>query len=292
MSRRTAHPVAHRAARLAGSFAAPLALVVLCVAACDADAQDAATPSPQRLSGIVGVGVVALPKYPGSDEYRVLPLPIVQLEYRGRFYLGGSESSVAPGIGAHLVRTPTFSVDVGVTGSEGRPESRGDALAGMGKRSGAMFATTGVGYRLGIVAASAGVSVGLGSDYGSYGTLGLGTELPIARRWIAGVSTGVTLADARNMAFDFGVTAEQSAARRALLEAGDPRLEGIDVGAYSPDAGVKEARGAASLAYLLTARSRVVLFAQATRLSSEAASSPLVRARTGAVTGAAIAYGF
>jgi outer membrane scaffolding protein for murein synthesis (MipA/OmpV family) len=94
------------------------------------------------------------------------------------------------------------------------------------------------------------------------------------------------------MAFDFGVTHRQSAARQALQEAGDPRLQGIDVGAYRPGAGLKETRGAVSLSYLTTERSRVVLFAQGTRLSAEAARSPLVRDRTGLVTGAAIGYGF
>jgi outer membrane scaffolding protein for murein synthesis (MipA/OmpV family) len=162
----------------------------------------------------------------------------------------------------------------------------------MGKRSAASFASTGVAYRLAFVQATAGVAVGLGKDEGSYGTVGVGTELPLARRWVGGVSTGVTVADAKHMAFDFGVTSAQSATRRALLAAGDPRLRGIDVGAYTPGAGLKEARGAASLAYLLSERSRVQLFAQATRLSGEAARSPLVRSRTGVVTGAAFGYGF
>ena len=298
MSYRTAHQTTLRAARRTASFAAgvsPLAiaslvgLAALGAAAGPVLAQDAA---PRSLTGVVGVGVVTLPKYAGSDEYRVLPLPIVQLEYRGRFFLGGSQNSVAPGIGAYLVRTPTLTVDVGLSGSESRPESRGDALAGLGTRSAASFATTGVAYRRGIVMANAGVVVGLGKDEGSYGSLGLASELPLARRWIAGVSTGVTFADARNMAFDFGVTNEQSAARHALLEAGDTRLSGIDVDAYAPEAGLKEMRGAASLAWLLTDRSRVMLFAQGTRLSNEAARSPLVRTRTGVVTGVALAYGF
>lgn len=292
MSSRSANHIAHEAARRTTSFAALLALAALAAAPGAVRAQETATPSTPGWTGVVGAGVVTLPKYEGSDEYRVLPLPILQLEYRGRFYLGGSQNSVAPGIGAFLVRTPTLTVDVGLSGSESRPESRGDALAGMGKRSAASFATTSVAWRRGIVMANAGVVVGLGRDEGSYGTVGLASELPLARRWIMGASTGVTFADARNMAFDFGVTSEQSAARQALLAAGDPRLAGIDASAYSPDAGIKEARGGASLAYLLTPRSRLVLFAQGTRLSNEAARSPLVRTRTGVASGVALGYGF
>ena len=292
MSYRIARPGAPRTARRAAGLSVSLAVVSLAVAAGAAGAQEPGAAGAPSWTGLVGVGVGAMPKYVGSDEYRVLPLPIVQLEYRGRFYLGGSQSGTGAGIGAYVVRTPSLSVDVGLSGSESRPESRGDALAGMGKRSASSFASAGAAYRRGIVMATAGLSVGLGKDEGSIGTLGLGSELPIARRWIAGVSTGVSFADARNMAFDFGVTNAQSAARQALHDAGDPRLDGIDVAAYSPDAGLKEARGAASLAYLLTDRSRVMLFAQGTRLSSEAARSPLVRSRTGVVSGVALAYGF
>ena len=288
---RNARRTARRSTSSAASLVAALAFAAF-GAAGTAGAQGAATPEPASFTGIVGAGVVTLPKYAGSDEYRVLPMPIVQLEYRGRFYLGGSQNSVAPGIGAYLFRTPTLTVDVGLTGTESRPESRGDALAGMGKRSAAAFASTGVAYRLGIVQASAGVAVGLGSDNGSYGTIGVATEVPIAPRWIAGVSTGITVADARNMAYDFGVSGEQSAARQALLAAGDPRLSGIDVGAYAPDAGLREARIGGSLARVLTPRSRIVLFAQGSRLSSEAARSPLVRSRTGVVSGIAFGYGF
>jgi outer membrane scaffolding protein for murein synthesis (MipA/OmpV family) len=263
----------------------PLAAALL-AAAGTAQAQD------KSFSGVIGVGVATLPKYVGSDEYRVLPIPVVQLEYKGRLFLGGSPSGVGVGLGAHLVRTSSFAWDVGYAGSEARPEKRGDALAGMGKRSAGSFASSGVSYRFGAVLANAGVGVGLGKDQGSYGTVGLATERQLARRWVGSVSTGATFADGKNMAFDFGVTTAQSAARQALIAAGDPRLQGIDAGAYSPDAGLKEVRGAAQLAYLLTERTRAVAFAQGTHLSNEAARSPIVRERTGVTTGVALAYGF
>ncbi len=292
MSRRIALQSARPNAPRASSFAALVTLAALGVVPGTLRAQDAGTPSRPGLTGFIGVGVVALPRYTGGDEYRVLPVPIGQLEYRGRFYLGGAQGGMAPGIGAHLVRTPSLTWDVGLSGAGARPERRGGALAGMGKRSGASFATTAVAYRLAFVQATAGVAVGLGESQGSYGTVGLGTELPLGRRWVAGVSTGATFADTRHMAFDFGVTPEQSVARRALVASGDARLRGIGVGAYAPSAGLKETRSGASLRYRLSERSRVVLFAQSTTLSGAAARSPLVRARTGTVTGAALGYGF
>jgi outer membrane scaffolding protein for murein synthesis (MipA/OmpV family) len=285
---RPAHPAAHRAA----SFAAIATLAALAAVPGTARAQHTGTSPRPGLTGFAGVAIVALPRYTGSDDYRVLPVPIGQLEYRGRLFLGGVQGGTGPGIGAHLVRTPSLTWDVGLSGAGARPERRGDALAGMGRRSGASFATTAVAYRLAFVQAAAGVAVGLGESQGSYGTVGLGTELPLGRRWVAGVSTGATFADTKHMAFDFGVTPEQSVMRRALLASGDARLRGVGVGAYAPSAGLKETRSGASLRYRLSDRSRVVLFAQSTTLSGAAARSPLVRARTGAVTGAALGYGF
>ena len=273
---------------------APLALAASVAATASLHAQD---PNARSFSGAVGIGIVAMPKYTGSDEYRVLPIPIGQVEYKHRVFLGPSQSGVGGGVGAYVVRSQSLVWDVTLAGAESRPEGRGDALAGMGKRSAASFAGSAVSYRagaalLGTVTANAGVAVGLGRDEGSYGTLGLGAERTFAHRWIAGLSTGATFADARNMAFDFGVTHEQSAARHALVAAHDPRLVGIDARAYAPGAGLRELRGGASLGYAVGARTRVLAFAQATRLADEASRSPLVRERTGVTSGMALAYGF
>ena len=243
-------------------------------------------------AGFVGLGVATLPRYAGSDEYRVLPLPIAQIEYKGRIYLGGSQTGVGAGLGVHLVRTRSLRWDVGFSGSESRPETRGDALAGMGRRRAASFASTGVTYRVGLAAATAGIAVGLGDGQGTIGTAAIASERQLSRRWIVGASTGITVADAENMAFDFGVTPGQSTTRRALAMAGDARLRGVDVRAYAPRASLKQVQGSTTLGYAVTARTRAVLLAQGTYLGREAARSPLTRARTGVTTGVALAYGF
>lgn len=274
------------------ALATALTLASLGATAACARAQDAHPPPPRSLTGQIGLGVATLPTYTGSDEFRVVPLPIVQLEYKGRVYLGGSQTSVGAGVGAYVIRTASLAWDVGLAAGEPRPEERGDALAGMGKRSSATFVSSSVAYRLGFVSALAGVAVGLGKHEGTYGTVAVGGEFPLAARWLGSASAGFTLADARNMAFDFGVSPEQSLARRALRAAGDARLRDVDVGAFAPGAGLKEARVAASIAYLLTARSRVLLFTQTAALSAEAARSPLVRARLGTAAGLALTYGF
>jgi MipA family protein len=248
--------------------------------------------SGRSFTGVVGLAVVAVPEYSGSEETRVLPVPLVQVEYRNRLYIGGSQGGASAGIGAFLLRRPTVTWDVGLTGSIARDEDRGDALAGMGKREAAAYAATGLSYRMAFVQASANAAVGLAEEQGSFARIGLGAEVPVAGRLTAGLSTGATFANARHMAFEYGVTAEQSARRQALLDAGDPRLDGIDVAAYAPSGGLKELNVGASLAWMLTSRTRLVMFARGSRLSDEAAASPIVRSRTETVTGAAIGLGF
>jgi outer membrane scaffolding protein for murein synthesis (MipA/OmpV family) len=132
----------------------------------------------------------------------------------------------------------------------------------------------------------------LGDGQGTYGTVGVSAQRQLAARWVGGLSTGATVADRKNMAFEFGVTPEQSVRRRALIAGGDLRLKPGDGATYTPGAGLRQVQGSATLAYLLTQRTRAMLFAQGTRLSSEAARSPIVRQRTSAATGVALGYAF
>lgn len=273
---------------------APLAFSTLAATIATATplhAQHPGAPELRAVSGAVGIGLIAFPKYTGSDEYRVLPVPIVQLEYRGRYFLG-SQTDIGGAVGAYIVRSPSFTWQVGLDGGQSRPESRGDALAGMGRRSASAFGTTGVSYRVGFLAASAGVSLGLGADDGSYGSLSLSTQRRLGARWEGRLATGANFADRRNMAFEFGVTEDQATRRRALIAAGDPRLHGVEGGSYTPAAGLKDARVMGMLSYAMTPRTRAMLFARATHLSDEAARSPLVRERDGVASGVMLAYGF
>src|SRR5829696_9747208 len=99
-----------------------LPLVVAIAAASSAQAQAPCADCQRSFTGTIGLGVVALPSYSGSDEYRVLPMPVVQLEYKQRVFVGGSRLGTGAGIGAYLVRSSRFSWDVGIAGTEARPE--------------------------------------------------------------------------------------------------------------------------------------------------------------------------
>src|SRR5687768_14060483 len=243
-------------------------------------------------SGTIGISTVALPTYMGSNRYRVRAFPILSLEFNERFYLGGAQSGTGAGVGGYLVRNSMFTWSAEISGAPERKESYGDGLAGMGRRGAATFVGNNVSFSLGSITAGAGVAVGLGSDEGSSATVNLQSRHRYGRRWIAGVSTGATFANSRNMTYDFGVSTDQAVKRQALIDRGDSRLYGNDGRAYDPKGGLKQMQATGSLGFLLSNRTTLLAFATGSRLGDEAADSPLTRQRNGVVAGMGIAYGF
>jgi MipA family protein len=246
--------------------------------AAELDAQDQ-QPPPSAWNATLGAAAVVVPRYPGSDEYRVLPFPLTQVSYNDRAYLGPSAGGGAGGaIGVYAIRTPRLGVAAEVGIQDSRPASRADALAGTADRD--LVATAGVNlsYRTGMVEWSAGATRGLNDGAGVLGMAGVAISRRFARL-IAGAGVGVTLADARQMRRDFGVTGLEASRRQALIVAGDDRLEAGEGIAYRPDGGVHHVGASLSLTYLLSQRWSLVGFGGVDRLSDEASESPLVRRR-------------
>ncbi|HKG91825.1 MAG TPA: MipA/OmpV family protein [Gemmatimonadaceae bacterium] len=261
----------------------------LIVSAAAAQAQGV---SPGSWSGAVGSGAITAPKYAGADESRVLPIPYIQLVYKERISLGMLPSGTGAGIGISLLRGQSVSWDASLSGTGGRRERWGDALAGMGNQKVAATAGSGISYTRGPFSTAANVVMGLAQHAGNTGTASLALQAPITQRWIAGVSTGATFADRDNMAFDFGITDAQAEGRQSLIARGDARLRSEDGRAYRPDAGLKQTQTSASLSYLLSQRGRLVGFVQSASLSNEAARSSVVRDRSSASGGMMVVYGF
>ena len=257
----------------------------------EAAAQDNASYI-KSFTGNIGIAVVTLPWYAGSNEYRVMTVPVIQVEFKDRLYLGGSSNGPGGGIGAHVVRSERFTLNVELAAAPNRRESHGSKLTGMGNRKAASFAATSASYKLGFLTATSGVGFGLGEDAGVYGTADLTATKLFAGRWIGSVSTGATMADQANMKYEFGINAEQAARRQVLIDAGDPRLSLEDAGTFTPAGGVKQTRVSASLGYVLAPRTTVLMFAQGTQLGREAAASPLTRERNAITTGLGLMYGF
>jgi MipA family protein len=247
--------------------------------------------SKKSWSGSYGLGVAAMPRYSGSDEYRVRPMPLAQLEYKGRLFLGGTQSSEGIALGAYIARSSSFGWSMEFATDGQRREKHADALAGMGNRTISSYVGTTLRYTVGIFTATAGVGTGMGDDIGTQGTASLGATKMIGR-WMGSVTGGAAFADRKNMAFDYGIDAAQAVERQTLIDNGDPRLSLADAGTFDPDGGLKDTRLSVSLGYTMTQRTTALFFASGRRLSDEAAKSPIARKRDGGSLGMGIMVGF
>ena len=234
-----------------------------------------------RWAFTLGAGVFAAPKYPGSDETWVLPLPFGSVEYMGRVFLGPDPTGVGVGLGVNLVRSRSLSVTAGMGINNPRPEDRADALAGMDDRRLGFYATSGLNYRLGAGRAGLSLSQGLRDQAGLSGRGNIGVTLPVTPRAFLDLGGNLTVANHDAMIYDFGVSLAEADRRSELIAAGDPRLQPDDNRAHRPAGGLKEIGGSASLMLMLSPRWSLLGNASVTRLSDDAASSPLVRRRTG-----------
>ena len=244
------------------------------------------------LHGMIGAGAATAPRYVGAEDYRTRPFPFIQLEYRERIVAGVLPSGLGFGIGAKIHSGETMGLQVGIAQSNRRRQRDGDALAGMGDRPSTATAGAGLQLRRGWLAAMANVAVGLDGDAGSVADVSLGASRQFGPRWVGSASTGAIVADGRNMRYEFGVTDGQAARRQALIDGGDTRLRAGDGAAYTPEAGLKQVQSSLSLAWAMTERTRVLMFAQSATLSDEAARSSVVRDRTSVSSGMAMVYAF
>jgi MipA family protein len=241
-------------------------------------------------SGTAGLGVFSVPRYPGSDERRIVALPLGSVEYKKRFFLGGGAAGPIGGLGAYLVRTPNWSWSASVGAGDSRPESRGAALAGMGDHGFGASVSTGVGYNAGIFHTSFDATRGLNSGRGWTGGFHVGARSRPSHGWIASLNTGVTLADAKQMQYDFGVDDAQAARRRLLIAAGDPRLRPGDAGPFSPRAGLQSVDLRGNVGFILSAHWNLLASLSAVRLEGDAARSPLVRQRNQYAGGGGLSF--
>lgn len=244
-----------------------------------------AAPDPGGWRVQVGAMALALPNSPGSGEGRVVPWPVVSAAYGDRLLLGASRIGVGAGAALHLVRVRGFRWDAGLGIGERRREARADELAGMGDREASLWAGTALRARAGIFGASLSWAAGLGSGAGTRSTLSVGLGGRLEARWFGSLALSASWADARQMAYEFGVNASQAAERARLRAAGDPRLRPGEAVPYEPQAGLRDRAATALLAYAPAPRWRVFALLRVETLGDAAATSPLVRKPTGTTFG-------
>lgn len=230
-------------------------------------------------TGTVGVLGMLVPAYEGAAEWRLLPLPLVQLSFRNRVYLGPNASGRGGVVGASLVRSTGRAIALEVAIGDGRPSSRSEALAGMSDRDvvGSVGVRTDYYFR-GIDAALT-VRQGLSGGAGALLDARVGASRRFGRMMMR-THLAATVADDRDMHRSFGVTLDEATRRQSLISSGDTRLRSGDGLAFRPNGGLKQVGLSAFLGYAVTRQWAVVGLGTVNRLGDEALRSPLVRRRT------------
>jgi len=241
---------------------------------------------------LVGAGAIAIPSYPGSDEHRIFPFPLAKVTYRNRAYFGPSSGGNGIALNAYALRTPQLGLAGEVGFLPDRPADRADALAGMDDRSFIATASASLSYTFGPLQGSVSATQGLNDGAGLLAAGQLSFTIPFSRKTIVITGIGATVADARQMRWDFGASGAEAARRQAMLDAGDDRLP-TDAGvAYAPDAGLRQVSASLTVVRIVSTHWAVIGIGGLDRLSDEAAASSLVRERLQVTGGLAVGYQF
>lgn len=235
--------------------------IALCLAAAAMAGSAAAQGRPSsEWSFSLGAGAMYAPDYEGSDEYGVMPVPMVELSWRDRIRLSPM------GLFATPFATDPFKLDVGVRYDFGRDQDDNDALTGLGDIEGGAVAVVRFGYEIGSLGFGLEVARDLGGDRDGLVAI-VEAEYAMALadgRTRLSMTPHVAWADDNYMDTTFGLTAAQ-AARSARRYA-----------RYDAGAGIKDAGVAVGIVYALSDSISVIGRLDYSRLLGDAADSPLV----------------
>ncbi len=238
-----------------------LAATALAVAS-QAQAQDAITapedrPMPQRQYVVdLGGGAIVQPKYPGADDYQVVPFPIIAV---GRFYF--------PGIGqitdGHVTKRGFFFYPSFDFNGE-RKASNSSSLTGTNTVDWALELGIGGGYRYDWVRGFVALRQGINGHHGQVADFGVDIITNPLDRLEISFGPRASWASDDYMETYFGVTAGEAAASGGALTA------------YQPDAGFKTVGLAARASYALTDLTTLHLQGGWDRFVGDANDSPIV----------------
>lgn len=240
------------------------AIAATCLAGGPAAAQDLSgsrqsfeKPSNDRI--VLGVGAAMTPVYQGADDYRVLPLPAIDI-VEGPIY-----ANFRNGVGLNLVSSRGLTIGSGVTFMPGY--RRRDVPEGVGRL------TSGAGARVFAAVSSAGVIATLGATQGFVGSTrgfiadaSLSYPVLASRKLIVTPSIATSFADQRHNDRYFGISAAEAQA------------SGLT--AWRGKAGFKDASALLTTIYRLDDRISISGSLGVTTLLGRTASSPLVKHRT------------
>lgn len=238
-----------------------IALSLLCSQANAQDIGNATRELPRRGEDhfLVGVGALATPAYQGSSDYRVVPVPIVDIA-SGPFF-----ANLRNGVGMNVIDAGVFKVGGSVAIMPGY--RRRDVPQGVGRlrigAGGRLFATVNA---AGAVFTIGGTQGFAGSTRGAIADASLAYPIIASSRLVLIPSIGASWANRKHNDRYFGIDA------RAALASGLPR--------YRAGSGFKDATAGLTTSYQLTDRISLLGAATLTTLLGDAKDSPLVEKRT------------
>ena len=234
--------------------------------------------SPWEVS--VGAGVALSPRYEGSDEMRVSPVPMVRVVWNDRIYL-----TVPEELGVTLYDNRDIEASIGVGYDFGRDESDDDALRGLGDRDRAPTVNAAIEYGVGPITTGLSAKRYVGGSDGLEVELEIEGRIPLGRRGgrsepRPAITPGVMIewGDDDYMDSYFGIDAEQAA--RSGVER------------YDAEAGFKSVGGSVAFMYPLGARLFGNVSLEYSRLIGDAADGPIVRDENRYVAALLVMYRF
>lgn len=255
-----------------------LTLLSLCAFSGKSFAEDAKPATPGD-SFTAGIGLAYVPEYAGADKSRVLPLPFLEKTYANGVFL-----STRRGIG-YQTEVGDFKFSGALGYDAGRKDhkenyfSGSDALRGMGNIEGAAQAVLSVGYQLGTIGLSLTTKQNLGHrEYGATYTLGLEAPLYTSASDQIGLGASAEYGDRKHAQTYFGVTARQSAASGYK--------------AYTAKAGFENVTAGVNWTHVIDGNWAVRSVLGVSRLTGDAADSPLTKRKTTPMVMTALVYRF
>jgi outer membrane protein len=214
-----------------------------------------------------GAGVAYVPEYAGADKSRLVPLPFLERTWSNGAFIstrrGAGWGTTVEGVSL----SAALSYDGGREDHKKNFFSGSDALRGMGKIEGAAQAVLSAGYQLGDVGLSLSTRQNLGHrEYGASYSLGASMALYSSASDQVGLGVAAQYGDSRHMQTWFGVSAAQSA-RSGYRQ-------------YQPKAGLEQVTAGLNWSHVIDANWTVLTAAGVTRLTGDAADSPLTKRKT------------
>jgi outer membrane scaffolding protein for murein synthesis (MipA/OmpV family) len=226
----------------------------------------------------VGALGAAAPDYEGSNDYRFLGAPLIDLRYRNIAFLSSRD-----GLGVSLVRIGGFTAGPLLRVRFGRDQDDNDALKGLGDVGATVEAGFFANYR--INGFNFGVKGGQGLNGGGHRGAEVRADASyngrLAERWLFSLGPSITWASDNYMDSFFGVNQTQ-AARSGY-------------GVYNPGGGFKDVGFGGSLTWRFTDQAALTAIAEVKELLNDAADSPIVNqagSSTQGFVGLALSYRF